>query len=141
MSEDNMNGLKLSEHEDDHRLFEITRIDDPHSDNLPNEVKICVYGENELQGSKTPHFHVVGADFEFEVYIQHIHNLIIWRTIRIDKRTNADPWNERADIRKAILEWLDKPNTELAPMTNAASILAQWNMNNPEHKIPRRLID
>lgn len=121
----------------EHHLNEMARIDDPHHDKLPKKIKIWVYGENDEQGSKTPHFHVIGENFEFEIYIRHIHRLDIWRTKFIDKKSNSGTWNERAEIRDAILEWLDKPNTDFAPLTNASVIVAQWNQNNYEHKIPQ----
>lgn len=136
-----LNEIASNDYDDEHRLFEMARIDDPHFDKLPKNIKIYVYGENDNQGTKTPHFHVIGENFEFEVHIQHIHNLDIWRTKRIDKQDNAGTWKERADIRKAILKWLDKPNTELTPLTNAASIVAQWNMNNTENRIPQTYKD
>lgn len=120
-----------------HRQFEMTRIDDPHSDKLPDKVKIFVCGENNVQDMMTPHFHIIGRNFEFEVNIKHIYQLDILKTIRIDDWSNAGTWNEKENILDAVLKWLDEPNSELVPMTNAATILAQWNMNNPNHKVPQ----
>lgn len=120
----------------EHRLNEMASISSP-SDKLPNGVTVWIYGENDEQATKTPHFHIVGEDFEFEVYIRHIHQLDIWRTKRIDKKSNSGTWNERANIKKSILEWLDKTNEDFAPLTNAHTIVAMWNANNPTHKIPQ----
>ena len=120
-----------------HRPFEITRIDDPQLDNLPEKVMIYVCGENNEQDMMSPHFHIVGRNFEFEVNIKHIYQLDILKAIRIDDWSNAGTWNEKENIRDAVLKWLDEPNSELVPMTNAATILAQWNMNNPKHKVPQ----
>ena len=118
----------------------MARIDDPISDKFPENIKILVYGENS-QSLIEPHFHVVRDNFEFEVYIHHIHNLEILRTTHTDRKVNESTWKERTVVRTEILEWFDKPNTELSPMTNAGAILAQWNLNNPEHKIPHTFKD
>lgn len=120
----------------DHRIYEMASISDP-TDQLPDKVSIWVYGENDEQATKTPHFHVIGENFEFEVYIRHIHQLDIWRTKRIDKKKLSGKWDTRTNIRDAIKEWLDKPNKEFDPLTNAHTIVAQWNSNNPGHKIPQ----
>lgn len=132
--EDFIGDISISNSE--HRLNEMTSISDP-TDKLPNKVSVWVYGENDEQATKTPHFHVIGEDFEFEVYIRHIHELDIWRTKRIDKKSLAGTWDTRANIRDAIKEWLDKPNKQFEPLSNANTIVAQWNSNNVNHKIPQ----
>lgn len=134
--------IKISiEKHSGHSLNEMARIDDPHIDKIPEKVKIYVYGENDEQATKIPHFHVIGNNFEFEVHIRHIHNLNIWRTKYIDKKLNKNTWNTRTNIRNAIIKWLDKPNTDFAPLTNATVIVAQWNANNPTHKISQSYKD
>ena len=76
---DSLNNIKNNQYIDDiqieneHRLNEMASISDP-TDQLPDKVSIWVYGENDEQGTKTPHFHVIGEDFEFEIYIKHIKN-------------------------------------------------------------------
>lgn len=124
-----------------HSSHDMTRMDDPHTDRLRGNLKIYVCRENDIQGMKVPHFHVIGYDFEFEVYIEHIRDLVILGTKRIDKRKNAGTWKCRMDIRDAVVECLDKPNTGLSPITNASAILAQWNINNPDHKVPQSFKD
>ena len=116
-------------------LNEIARVDNPRYDNLPNNIKIYIYGENDEPGVKTPHFHVIGENFEFEIFIEHINELNIWRTKRIDKKGNANTWNERANIRDAIKDWLIKPHNRFAPKTNADVIVDLWCMSNPTHEI------
>lgn len=126
---------------EEHRLNEMARIDDPHHDFLPKNIKIYVYGENDEQATKVPHFHVIGEDFEFEVKIEHIYYLDIWRTKFIKDKSNANTWNERRKIRDAIAEWLDNKNYDMSPLSNASTIVAQWNQNNPDHKIPKNFKD
>lgn len=133
-----VNSLKVGDTKcHNHHPFEITRIDNPQLDKLPENMGVFVCGENDEQEKNMPHFHIMGDNFQFELNIRHIHNLDILRSMQNDKWNNTDTWNSRMDIHDAVLEWLDKPNSELAPMTNAAAILAQWNLNNPEHKIPQ----
>lgn len=116
-------------------LNEMARVDSPKHDQLPNNIKIYIYGENDEPGVKTPHFHVIGENFEFEVAIQHINNLDIWRTKRIDKKTNANTWEGRANIRDAIKEWLNKPHSRFTEKSNADVIVDLWCMSNPSHEI------
>ena len=111
-------------------LNEIARIDSPKKDQLPGNIKIYVYSEKDSTGTKVPHFHVISEDFEFEIYIKHINDLNIWRTIYIDKKTNLNTWDERTDIRDAIKEWLSKSNVRIPAMTNAEVIVQLWNMSN-----------
>ena len=40
-----------------HHLDEMSTISRP-TDNIPNNTKIMVYAENDVQGTKTPHFHI-----------------------------------------------------------------------------------
>lgn len=118
----------------DHRLNEMSLLSD-YSDKLPGGVKIYVYGENDEQGTKVPHFHVEAEDFIFEVHIKHIHNLDIWRTKKIDKKSNSNTWNGRANIRKSIAKWLDAKSHLIPNFTNAEAIITFWNGNNPNTRI------
>ncbi|MCM1319627.1 MAG: hypothetical protein NC217_04530 [Muribaculaceae bacterium] len=59
------------------------------------------------------------------------------RAVGIDDKEKNGIWNDHPDIRDAIKEWLNKPNSELAPLTNAEALVAQWNLNNPDHKLPK----
>ena len=118
----------------DHRLNEMSLLSD-YSDKLPGGVKIYVYGENDEQGIKVPHFHVEAEDFIFEVHIKHIHNLDIWRTKKIDKKSNSNTWNGRVNIRKSITKWLDAKSHLIPNFTNAETIITFWNGNNPNTRI------
>ena len=118
----------------DHRLNEMSLISD-YADKLPGGVKIYVYGENDEQGTKVPHFHVEAENFIFEVHIKHIHNLDIWRTKKIDKKSNSNTWNGRANIRKALLKWLDAKSHLIPNFTNAETVVTFWNGNNPNTRI------
>lgn len=124
----------------DHRLNEMSLLSD-YSDKLPGGVKIYVYGENDEQGTKVPHFHVEAEDFIFEVHIKHIHNLDIWRTKKIDKKSNSNTCNERSKIRKAIQKWLTSKNILLSAYTNAEAIVNVWNLNNPTNRIAQSYKD
>lgn len=134
---DDLSKKEKSDYNLDHNLNEMARVDDPHHDDLGKNIEIWVYSEKDKQGYKEPHFHIKGEDFEFEIYIRHIHNLDIWRTKWIKDKSNAGTWNGRADIRKAVTKWLDEANTEFAPLSNAHTIVAQWNSNNSNNKIPQ----
>lgn len=115
-----------------HRIDEMATISRP-GDNLPKSTKVCIYGENDEQGTKTPHFHVIidNGDIELEVSLKHIKELNIWRT----KRNYPKSWNEITNIKKSILEWLDKKNLVDPSKTNIELMVITWNLNNPTNEI------
>ena len=95
---------------------------------------VWVYGENDEQGTKPPHFHIkVNDRFEFEVKFDNFHDLDIWRskTIKHDcKKLNK--------VKKSVKEWLTKMNIEEPEKTNIDVILTEWNRQNPNHKIDKK---
>lgn len=115
-----------------HRIDEMATISRP-GDNLPKSTKVCIYGENDEQGTKTPHFHVIidNGDIELEVSLKHIKELNIWRT----KRNYPKSWDEITNIKKSILEWLDKKNLVDPSKTNIELMVITWNLNNPTNEI------
>lgn len=118
--------------DDKHRLFEIATISRP-NDNLPRSARICVCGENDEQGTKTPHFHVLidNGDIELEVAFRHVKELNIWRT----KRNYPKSWDGLSNVKKAIQDWLAKPHHKFNNFTNLQYMVQAWNDNNPSNEI------
>jgi hypothetical protein len=87
-----------------HRLDETATISRP-TDNIPRKTKVILYGENDEQGTKTPHFHVQidNGDIELEIKFEHIKNMDIWRT----KNNYPKSWNGITGVRDRIVEWFD----------------------------------
>ena len=104
-------------------------------DQLPRNTKVYVYGENDEQGTKPPHFHVLidNGALELEIYIRKIRDLIIWRT----KGNRPLSWsdNNAVDVYKALKKWLSQKNRHLTDMTNIEAIVTIWNMNNENCQI------
>ena len=65
-----------------HRIDEMATISRP-TDNIPRKSKVIVYGENDEQGAKTPHFHVQidNGEIELEIKFEHIKNMDIYDLI------------------------------------------------------------
>lgn len=115
-----------------HRLDEMATISRP-SDNLPRKTKVCVYGEGDEQGTKTPHFHVIigNGDIELEVVLRHVKNMDIWRT----KQGYPKNWDGITDVRDRIVEWFDEKNPKKFGLTNLQAIVMAWNDGNPTNEI------
>lgn len=120
----------------ENKLNEMALVSDS-SDKLPKKTKIYIYGEGDEQGTKIPHFHVIinNGEYEFEVKIENAHDLEIWRTKKCKKKSLENTWVENSDVKKALQEWLDKPNNEFTPLTNYQTIIKLWNVSNPTNKI------
>ena len=115
-----------------HRMDEIATISRP-TDNIPRRSKVIVYGENDEQGTKTPHFHVQidNGDIELEIKFEHIKNMDIWRT----KNNYPKSWNGITDVRDGIIEWLQRQNTDYPGFTNYIVLAKTWNQNNRDNQI------
>ena len=115
-----------------HRIDEMAQISRP-SDGLPRNAEVWVYGEGDEQGTKNPHIHIKidNGKIEFEVDIKSIKELNIWRT----KRNYPKSWDGLTKVKKAIIEWLDKPHRKINSITNAQYIVLMWNDNNPSNEI------
>lgn len=120
-----------------HRIDEMTIISRP-ADNLPKSTKICIYGENDEQGTKVPHFHVVidNGDIELEVHLKHIHDLNIWRT----KKNYPKSWDGLANVKEKVSEWLNKKNVIDPSKTNTELMVITWNLNNPSNEIDKDFV-
>lgn len=116
-----------------HGIFEMAQISN--TGELPKNSSVWVYGENDEQGTKPPHFHVkIDNDrFEFEIKFDNFHDLDIWRS-----KTNKYDWKDYSNVKKELKKWFNQNNSELPDMTNLEAILSVWNMNNPNHKIDKK---
>lgn len=115
------------------KIFEMSLISDK-TDQLPNNTEIYVYGENDLQGTKTPHFHVIidKGKFEFEIAFDHFHDLEIWRS-----KTNKYDWSGYKNVKKAIKRWLMQKNADNT-YKNIEMILNEWNRRNDTNEIDKQ---
>lgn len=118
--------------EDMHRLDEMVTISRP-SDCIPKKTKVCVYGENDEQGTKTPHFHVVidNGEIEMEVKFEHIRKMTIWRT----KNNYPLSWNSHTNVRDRIVDWFDETNSKNFGLSNLRRMIIAWNDANPTNEI------
>lgn len=115
-----------------HRIEEIATISRP-TDNIPKKSKVIVYGENDKQGTKVPHFHIQidNGNIELEVKFEHIKNMDIWRT----KNNYPKNWNGITDIRDRIIEWFDEISTKNFGISNLQRMIIAWNDGNPTNEI------
>ena len=116
-----------------HGIFEMAQISDK-KDNLPMNSSVWVYGENDEQGTKPPHFHIkIYNRFEFEIKFENFHDLDIWgsKTVKYD-------WDKLKSVKKALKEWFLKNNSEEEDRLNIEVILTEWNRQNPNHKIDKK---
>lgn len=121
-----------------HRLDEMAYISRPY-DNIPKNTKIVVYGENDDQGTKTPHFHVLiyGGEINLEIKIENIYKMEIWRT----KNNYPKSWDGLTDVRDRIIEWLDEKSKKDYGLTNLQKIVLFWNINNPTNEIDDKFVE
>lgn len=115
-----------------HRINEMSTLSRP-ADNLPKSAKVCVYGENDEQGTKEPHFHIIidNGNIELEISLKHVDELNIWRT----KRNYPKSWDGLSNVKKAIQIWLNSNNTVDKSKTNKELLVITWNLNNPTNEI------
>ncbi len=121
-----------------HRLDEMASISRPY-DNIPKNSKIVVYGENDDQGTKTPHFHVLinNGEIDLEIEFKHIRNMTIWRT----KRKNQKNWDGITDVRDRIIEWFDEKPPKNYGITNLQRMIMSWNDANPTNEIDDKFVE
>ena len=121
-----------------HRIDEMATISRP-TDNLPRNTKICVFGENDIQGTKTPHFHVLidNGSIVFEIYIKHGYDLNIWRY----KNKKYPNWDNLNDVKNAVQAFLRAKHSTFPHLTNLEYIVQSWNDNNPTNEISFDYID
>ena len=95
-------------------IFEMSTLSSP-VDGLSNSTKICAYDENDTQGTKVPHFHVLidNGNVELEVEIKHIKELNIWRTKR--KSSKVMGWIHECKKGKFVIDACnrEKPDNEI----------------------------
>lgn len=115
-----------------HRVDEMATISRP-TDNIPKKSKVLVYGENDEQGTKIPHFHVQinNGEIELEIEFKHIRNMTIWRT----KGNYPKSWNGLNDVKNRIVEWFDETSSKNFGLTNIQRMIVAWNDGNPTNEI------
>lgn len=115
-----------------HRLDEMATISRP-ADNFPRQSKVIVYGENDEQGTSTPHFHVQidNGDIELEIKFEHIKNMDIWRT----KDNYPKSWSGISDVRDRIIEWFNEVTEKNFGLSNLKRMIMAWNDGNPTNEI------
>ena len=115
-----------------HRIDEMVTISRP-TDNIPRKSKVIVYGENDEQGAKTPHFHIQidNGDIELEIKFEHIKDMTIWRT----KDNYPKSWNGITDVRDRVVVWLDEKSKKNYGLTNLQRMVMAWNDGNPTNEI------
>ena len=115
-----------------HRMDEIATISRP-TDNIPRRSKVIVYGENDEQGIKTPHFHVQidNGDIELEIKFEHIKSMDIWKT----KNNYLKSWNGITDVRDRIIECFDEATKKNFGVSNLKRMIMAWNDGNPTNEI------
>lgn len=121
-----------------HRIDEIATISRP-TDNIPRKSKVIVYGENDEQGAKTPHFHVQidNGEIELEIKFEHIKNMDIWRT----KNNYPKSWNGITDVRDRIIEWFDEVSKKNFGISNLKRMIMAWNDGNPTNEIDEQFTE
>lgn len=115
-----------------HRIDEMVTIS-RQTDNIPRKSKVIVYGENDEQGTKTPHFHIRidNGEIELEIKFEHIKNMDIWRT----KNNYPKSWNDITDVRDRIIEWLDEVSKKNFGISNLKRMIMAWNDGNLTNEI------
>ena len=115
-----------------HRIDEMATISRP-ADNFPRQSKVIVYGENDEQGTNTPHFHVQidNGDIELEIKFEHIKNMEIWRT----KNNYPKSWDGITDVRDRIIEWFDEVSEKNFGVSNLKRMIMAWNDGNPTKEV------
>ena len=115
-----------------HRIDEMATISRP-TDNIPRKSKVIVYGENDEQGTNTPHFHVEidNGKIELEIKFEHIKNMDIWRT----NNNYPKSWDGIIDVRDRIIEWFDEVTKKNFGVSNLKRMIMAWNDGNPTNEI------
>ena len=121
-----------------HRIDEMANVSRP-NDNIPKNTKIVVFPEGDIQGTKTPHFHVLiyGGEINLEIKIENIYKMEIWRT----KNNYPKSWDGLTDVRDRIIEWLDEKSKKDYGLTNLQKIVLFWNINNPTNEIDDKFVE
>ena len=103
------------------------------ADNIPRKSKVIVYGEEDEQGTKTPHFHVQidNGAIELEIKFEHIRTMEIWRT----KNNYPKSWDAITDVRDRIIEWFDEVSEKNFGVSNLKRMIMAWNDGNPKKEV------
>ena len=115
-----------------HRLDEMAKISRDF-DQLPKNAEVWVYGENDEQGTKTPHFHlkIDNGKIELEIKLENIVDMTIWRT----KHNFPKSWDGITEVRDKVKDWLMKPNKKRPSLYNWQIVTDEWNNANSSNEV------
>ena len=115
-----------------HRLDEMAKISRDF-DQLPKNAEVWVYGENDEQGTKTPHFHlkIDNGKIELEIKLENIVDMTIWRT----KHNFPKSWDGITEVREKVKDWLMKPNKKRPSLYNWQIVTDEWNNANSSNEV------
>lgn len=129
---ENVNERYSVENDNLHRLDEMAKISRDF-DQLPKNAEVWVYGENDEQGTKTPHFHlkINNGKIELEIKLENIAEMTIWRT----KHNFPKSWDGITDVRDKVKDWLMKPNKKRPSLYNWQRVVEAWNDANSSNEV------
>ena len=120
-------------------ILEMARINDIYK--FPYDV--FVYGGNSYGKGRDehgdPHFHfadkIKGGKWQFSVLIPTVEQWNQSKELYIYESSNGDfKWTGLKKEKKLLIEWLDKPYTDIDILTNLEYIRSQWNTLNRNNK-------
>ena len=129
--------FEIKKFENRHLLLEMAIISDD-NDKLPNNAQVIIYPEKDIQGTKTPHFHlkINHGDIEFEIELKNVQELNIWR---VKTKKNKD-WEGLSNVKKAIQLWLTSKAYDMENTYNWELLIGAWNRSNPSNRINKEYL-
>lgn len=118
-------------------LLEMARVDDPRKDsNILGTKEIWIYGND--RSSMSPHFHYFDKrssnGFDIEVKIADL--TVCYSQPRKGVKANELlSWKGLSDAHKALIKWINSPNSDMPSVTNYDALKMSWNQNNRSNPI------
>lgn len=130
--------LEIKSFDNRHLILEMAIISDD-NDKLPNNAQVIIYPEKDIQGTKTPHFHlkINHGEIEFEIKLQNIKELSIWRS----KNKKYKDWSGLSNVKKAIELWVFSKAYGMENTYNWELLIAAWNRSNPTNRIDKEYLN
>jgi len=134
-----INELRLSVITKHEPILEMARINNPSE--FPLDV--FVYGGDSYGSGRNehgqPHFHfadkIKGGDWQFSILIPSVLQWNQNKELYIYESSTGDfNWKGLKREKKMLIEWLDKPYTDINILTNLEYIRSQWNTLNRDNK-------
>jgi hypothetical protein len=134
-----INELRLSVITTHDPILEMARINNPSE--FPLDV--FVYGGDSYGSGRNehgqPHFHfadkIKGGDWQFSILIPSVLQWNQNKELYIYESSTGDfNWKGLKREKKILIEWLDKPYTDINILTNLEYIRSQWNTLNRDNK-------